>query len=326
MGADSKTLSIRPSNLTKRMQNHYDQFGGNRLRVSHLFTTDGLTMDAKVVYEGNGEAHAALRKFRFVDQTDRSREAATACQTIVRSHVMTEVRRQKRSKVKLDKEADSNLMAFASEWSGTNSYKTWEGTHQLPPSRSDRASWQDPPSTLDHILDAVSYLAEPFPAQLMNSGGWDTARVTGDETGDFQYASDLQAVQSTSSWPSGIPSTVLETHTLKLDLAWAENAYSEAVAVDADAKQHVPMHRHRSDHAGEALPGRDTATIISPTILGRSRVDPFRALPIPADRDVYQLVDHCKFVRSRRLLAPIFRDFQKPCPDNKPQTPSQSHS
>jgi hypothetical protein len=251
-------------------------------------------MDAKMVCENKRVGHAALQNFRFVDQTDRSQEGVGAYQAVIRSHVMTEVRRQKRFKAKLEKEAGGKVIAFASERSGKSSYKSGQGAYQASPNRPGWASSQDPPGTFNHSMEADSRFAEPFPTQLMNSFGWEPATVSSDESRDFQYASELQELQSTSCWPSDIPSTVLDTHLLKLDLNWTS---SQAREFYSDSRKHVPKHDSCSDQTGEAPSNQNRAMIASPDILGRSRVDPFRALPIPANRDVYQLVDHCNFIK-----------------------------
>ena len=84
--------------------------------------------------EDKAKGYAARRKFTFVDQTDRSQEAFTAHKAVVRSHCMTEVRRQKRVKVTIEKESGSNVITFTNEWSGKSS---WQGTQHLPPNTSD---------------------------------------------------------------------------------------------------------------------------------------------------------------------------------------------
>jgi hypothetical protein len=188
--------------------------------------------------EDTAKAYAARRKFTFVDQTDRSREAFTAHKAVVRSHCMTEVRRQKRVKVTLEKESGSNVTTFTSEWSGKCS---WQGTQYLPPNTSDWASWDESRDESDPraIAEAVSSLADHFQTPFVNNDESDLARATG----------------------------------------------NEAEAVDADANH--------------------LAKMPVPTILGTSRVDPFRPLPIPVDRNVHHLVDHCKCVRSRRSINPF---------------------
>jgi hypothetical protein len=214
--------------------------------------------------DNNSKAHASSQKFKFIDQNNRSREAATAYQSVVRSHVMTEVRRLKQSKVKIRKETSIHA------------------TTQLIQSKPDGASAQDEASTFDSPLEAGSCLTESLPALSVNSGEWDMLVSTHDGTRAFQYAFDSQFIPSTD-----LPYIAREVpmSELHVDLASATINYSESAAVDTDTLEHAPT-CPQSDQIGER--------IISPAILGISRVDPFRALPIPPNREIYQLIDHCK--------------------------------
>lgn len=191
------------------------------------------------------EGNAAQQKFTFVDQTDRSREAFKAHKAVVRSHCMTEVRRQRRVKVTVEKESPSNVTTFMSEWDGKDS---WQETHHLLPEGFDWASWNDYHST----KNTQAGIEDDLLTQLVNDDG-DHAR---NETYGVQYASQLKAYSATR----------------------------------AEEEEQSNQNRRRSP---------------SPTILGTSRVDPFRPLPITADRDVYRLVDHCKYIRSKLPTPPL---------------------
>jgi hypothetical protein len=214
--------------------------------------------------DSNGKAHVSSRKFKFIDQTNRSRKAATAYQSVVRSHVMTEVRRLKRSKAEIQRESSIHITAQS----------------RLIQSKPDGASEQEPLSTFDNPLETDSYLAESLPTWLVNSDEWDKVIATHDETRNFQHAFDTQAIPSTD-----LPYIALEMPISGLDLACAGSSYSDAAAADTNSQERVPICPH-SDQIDQS--------IISPTILGLSRIDPFHALPIPPNRDIYQLVDHCK--------------------------------
>src|ERR1700761_1205161 len=66
-------------------------------------------MEPKRAYGENEKKHATSRLFRFVDQTDQSQKAVKEHKTQVRSHVMTEIRRQKRSKDQIEPEICPDL-------------------------------------------------------------------------------------------------------------------------------------------------------------------------------------------------------------------------
>ena len=262
----------------------------------------------------DGEVHPTLRRlrprnFRFIDQTDRSQKAATAYRAIVRSHVMTEIRRQQRFGLEFGKEASSSMTAFACETSGKDSDRIWNATCQASPGRQTA-------STNDCLLNLVSCSAEPQSSLRTNSGEPSRATVPSYEPRNAQCGSDIRAAKSTSGRLDLLASTVLETHTLQLDLIWARDASSEAMALDAAADQEDAKNVCSVGQTGEASAEWNPATTPSPAILGASRVDPFRVLPVTAGHDVHQLVDHCKFERPSRdhegLWHPICEALAKP--------------
>lgn len=269
-----------------------------------------MTTNAKLACEGNRGKNASLRAFKFIDQTDRSQESVTAYQAIVRSHVMTEVRRQKRSKAKLEKNPGSRRTVHASERNHGESYKLPEGPRDLYTTISDLASSQDLLNTFDNVVEAGCCFTESLPAQLMNGYECEPATIRSDESRSLQYASESQAAQSAKSCPSNLSSKVLEARTFKLDLTWTQNTCSGTRRRDTDPRKHVPMSESRSDQIDEAAINQVHATAFSPEIIGRSRVDPFRALPIPSNRDVYQLVDHCKFVKAEIFWLLSLKTFK----------------
>jgi hypothetical protein len=77
---------------------------------------------------------------------------------------------------------------------------------------------------------------------------------------------------------------------LVVDLAPAGSVHSDTLAAGEVIQDDVPIYS-RYDQMGETTP--------TPTILGISRIDPFRALPVPPDQDTYQLLDHCKFLSTQ---------------------------
>lgn len=217
-------------------------------------------MEPNMAHKSHSKAHATLREFKFVDQTDQSREGATAYQAVVRSHVMTEVRRQRRSKAKINAETGRHR------------------TTRLISSGPDGAAAKDPPpSTSNDIHEMSSSLAEPLVASLTGSDG----------ILEFQYSSHFQAERAVNSYSSDATLTIPEEPMLAVDLARAGNVHSDALAVDEVIQNDVSEYS-RYGQMGETVP--------TPTILGTSRIDPFRALPVPPDQDTYQLLDHCKFL------------------------------
>lgn len=223
---------------------------------------DDKTLDARMDNDSNGNVHASSRKFTFVDQNNRTREAAVASQNVVRSHVMTEIRRLKRFKPEIRKESNIHIMA------------------QSISSTPDEETAQDPISMFDSPLETGSDLAKPFPAWPVNSDEWAAAIITPDGIQNVQYAFGSEASPSTV-----LPPITLEIPIVGLDQGSTRNVVSDAVAVDEGTQEHV-LTRPGLGETGE--------TIVSPTIIGLGRIDPFRALPIPPNREIYQLVDHCK--------------------------------
>ncbi|KAE9376076.1 hypothetical protein N431DRAFT_556330 [Stipitochalara longipes BDJ] len=212
-----------------------------------------------MAHESHSKAHATPREFKFVDQTDRSREGATAYQTVVRSHVMTEVRRQRRSKAKINAETGRHR------------------TTRLISSGPDKTTAKDPPpSTSDDIHEASSSLTEPLAPTLTSSGG-----ILG-----FQDFFHFQAERAVNSYSSDAALTIPEQPILVIDQARAGTVHSDTLADDEVIQNDVPIYS-RYDQIGGTIP--------TPTILGISRIDPFRALPVPPDQDTYQLLDHYTF-------------------------------
>ncbi|KAE8447895.1 hypothetical protein EG329_010124 [Mollisiaceae sp. DMI_Dod_QoI] len=212
-----------------------------------------------MAHKSHRKADATLREFKFVDQTDRSREGATAYQAIVRSHVMTEVRRQRRSKAKINAETGRHR------------------TTRLVPSGPDRAATKEPQlSTSDDIRETSSSSAEPLATSLTACGG----------IREFQYPFHLQADGAVNSYSSDAALTIPEEPMLVAKLARAGTVHSDTLVVDEVIQNDVPIYS-RYDQIGDMIP--------RPTILGISRIDPFRALPIPPDQDTYKLLDHYTF-------------------------------
>lgn len=147
------------------------------------------------------ETHGASRVFRFVDQTDRSQKAVNKHKTIVRSHVMTEIRRQKRSKSRLEPE------------SGPFFHDPHEGTDDLPPDRYHYTQPQPPSWQFDETTEADSGLAEePLPWRHDGPERWQ-ARVTSHSPCNIQQAVDLQATKRSDSWTNSQTYETLQVRT-----------------------------------------------------------------------------------------------------------------
>ncbi|KAN0089120.1 hypothetical protein V8E51_019380 [Hyaloscypha variabilis] len=216
-------------------------------------------MELNTPHKSYSKAHATLREFKFVDQTDRSREGATAYQAVVRSHVMTEVRRQRRSKAKINAETRR------------------QRTTRLISSEANGAAAKDtPPSTSDGIHETSSSLAEPLAAPLTGSNG----------NQEFQYSFYFQEEREVNTYSFDAAVTIPEEPMLIVDLARGGTVHSDTLAIDEVIQNDVPIYS-RYDQMEETVP--------TPTILGISRIDPFRALPVPPDQDTYQLLDHYTF-------------------------------
>jgi hypothetical protein len=176
---------------------------------------------------------------------------------------MTEVRRQRRSKAKLNAETGCDR------------------TTRLISSGRDKSAAKDPPlSTSDDIHETSSSLAEPLAARLTDSAGFR----------EFQYSFHFQEERAVNPYSSDASLTIPEDPLLAVNPARAVTVLSDTLAVNQVIQNDVPIHS-RYDQMGETIP--------TPTILGISRIDPFRALPVPPDQDTYQLLDHCKFLSTQ---------------------------
>ncbi len=226
-------------------------------------------MEPNKPLKSHSKAHATLREFKFVDQTDRSREGATAYRAVVRSHVMTEVRRQRRSKAKINAETRR------------------QRTTRLISSEANGAAAKDtPPSTSDDIHETSSSLAEPLATPLTGSN----------ENQEFQYSFHFLEERQANTYSFDVAVTNPEEPTLAVDLARAGTIHSNSLAVDEIIQNDVPVYSHHE---------RMEETVPTPTILGISRIDPFRQLPVSPDQDTYQLLDHCKFL-SKQTSSSIY--------------------
>jgi hypothetical protein len=221
-------------------------------------------MEPNMAHKSHSKAHATLREFKFVDQTDRSREGATAYQAVVRSHVMTEVRRQRRSKAKINAE--------------TGRHRT---TRLISCGPDGTAAKDLPPSTSDDIHETSSSIAEYLADPLAGSCG----------IRESQDSFHFQAERAVNSYSSDAALTIPEEPLLVVDLARAGAIHSDTLAADEVIQNDIPIYS-RYDQMEETIP--------TPTILGISRIDPFRALPVPPDQDTYQLLDHCKFLSTQK--------------------------
>ena len=216
-------------------------------------------MEPSTAHKSNSKAHATVREFKFVDQNDRTREGASAYQTVVRSHVMTEVRRQRRSKAKINAETSRHPPTRLIS----------RGPNLLPA--------RNPPlSNSNEIYENSSSSTEPLAVPLTHSCG----------VHEFQYSFQFQADQAVNSYSSNTDATIPAEPMINGDLAYAGTAHSDTLAVNEDIQDDVSIYP-RHDQIRETIP--------KPTILGISRIDPFRALPVPPDEDTYQLLNHCKF-------------------------------
>jgi hypothetical protein len=134
-----------------------------------------------MAHHSNGKVDASLRNFKFIDQNNQSREAATVSQSLVRSHVMTEIRRLKRSKAKIRKESGIHIMA------------------QLISNNPDgEAAAPDSLDTFDKPSESDSNLADPSLSSPVNNDKWAATIGSHDETRNFQYASGSRARTSTA--------------------------------------------------------------------------------------------------------------------------------
>ena len=256
-------------------------------QASQVLVWHELTMESKAVGHENGESHGASRVFRFVDQTDRSQKAVSKHKTMVRSHVMTEIRRQRRSKFRLEPDA------------GPYFHDPHEGTDDVPPHRSHYTLPQGPSWQFDQTTEADSGLAEqPWPGRDDSPERWQ-ARVASHSPCDVQHAVDLQAIQPSDSRPSGQTHESLQVHTSNPKPTWAQRSSSaEGFGFNQSSEHGILLQDHGCEESRGPILDPPCSFNISPTILGASRVDPFRALPISADREVNELVDNCESIRS----------------------------
>jgi hypothetical protein len=192
---------------------------------------------------------------------------------------MTEVRRQRRSKAKINAETRR------------------QRTTRLISSEANGAAAKDtPPSTSDDIHETSSSLAEPLAASLTEING----------SQEFQYSFHFQEEGEVNTYSFDAAVTIPEEPMLVVDLARGGTVHSDALAIDEVIQYDAPIYS-RYDQMEETVP--------TPTILGISRIDPFRALPVPPDQDTYQLLDHCKFLSNRYILAAIAGEFRQFCPN-----------
>jgi len=218
-----------------------------------------------MAYESHSKAQATFREFKFVDQTDRSWEGASAYQAVVRSHVMTEVRRKRRSKAKINAETGHYRPARLIS-------KGPDGTTNAP-----KDPWS---SILDDIHQTFPSLAEPLAAPLTDSDG----------NHESQYSLHFQVGRAVNSY-SDAALIVSEEPILVEKLAGVATVHPDTSSFGKVIQNDVPIYPHH---------GQIEETIPKPTILGISRIDPFRALPVPPDQDTYQLLDHCKFLSTQK--------------------------
>jgi hypothetical protein len=251
-------------------------------------------MASNLIYHENGGTRVTSRVYRFVDQTDRSQKAVSEHKTLVRSHVMTEIRRQKRSKVRLEPE-------------------TWPYFHYSPEGRDelspDTSHWrlqQVPSRIFDPMIQSDSTLAGSLLPERDDGYGRQSARATSHRTCDLQRVADLQAMQASDFRSSGLPYNSLRMRTSHLKPARAQTSSSaEVVVPNSDSGHEILLQDHRSEERSKNNPDQTCSISISPTILGASRVDPFRALPISANREVNELVDNCECSRSELRSCPL---------------------
>jgi hypothetical protein len=223
-------------------------------------------MEPKNAHGENEKKHATSQLFRFVDQTDRSEKAVREHKTQVRSHVMTEIRRQKRSKDRIEPEICPDL---------NDSHR---GTNDLS---LDKAPRLQPHAHL--VIDQVAQVDSSLVDNLLPGLDDSHERQQAENTG---RPSDL--------WPDGVPSHHFQPSPSDLEPPWAHiTSSAETVGLNASSEHEVLPQDHRYEDRSNAKPDQPQSFTASPTLLGTSRVDPFRVLPIPSNREVNELVDNC---------------------------------
>jgi hypothetical protein len=152
-------------------------------------------MDGEILCEESAKKHPNPRKFRFVDQNDRSREAATVYQSVVRSHVMTEIRREKRSKFKINETGGETQSIFEvcrdeeiQETQEVTNKTTRESPNYSSPSRQERTN------NLSHVSQKDIPSIEPCTAHFDAGDEWDSTAAFGDRIEAFQSRFEMQEV------------------------------------------------------------------------------------------------------------------------------------